>query len=391
MYVFNMNQNRTKKGWTPVIAVFFGFFIMGFVDVVGIATNYVKIDFNLSNSLANTLPMIVFLWFALFSIPAGILMGKVGRKKTVLISLSITTFAMVIPFIIYSFAWVLVAFALLGISNTILQVSLNPLVASMFNNDKTASVLTTGQFIKSVSSLLGPIIVGFTALYFANWRFTFLIFAIISLLSVLLLSFSKIDETGYTNRQSSFRSVISLLKNRYILYSFLGIVLIVGLDVGINTSAPQLLMSRADLEISRAGLGSSVYFIAKTIGTFLGAFLLLKTRPLRFLRVSLLIATLSFIPLIFGSNLWAILIAIFVIGLSCANVFSILFSLALNKLTDRSNEISALMIMGVSGGAVILPLQGVVNDAFGLIASLLVLLSCLILNLLFTQKLKENA
>ena len=386
-----MNQNRTKKGWTPVIAVFFGFFIMGFVDVVGIATNYVKIDFNLSNSLANTLPMIVFLWFALFSIPAGILMGKVGRKKTVLISLSITTFAMVIPFIIYSFAWVLVAFALLGISNTILQVSLNPLVASMFNNDKTASVLTTGQFIKSVSSLLGPIIVGFTALYFANWRFTFLIFAIISLLSVLLLSFSKIDETGYTNRQSSFRSVISLLKNRYILYSFLGIVLIVGLDVGINTSAPQLLMSRADLEISRAGLGSSVYFIAKTIGTFLGAFLLLKTKPLRFLRVSLIIAMLSFIPLIFGSNLWVILTAIFVIGLSCANVFSILFSLALNRVTDRSNEISALMIMGVSGGAIILPLQGIVNDAFGLIASLLVLLSCLILNLLFTKNLKENA
>lgn len=386
-----MNQNTTKKGWTPVIAVFFGFFIMGFVDVVGIATNYVKIDFNLSNSLANTLPMIVFLWFALFSIPAGILMGKIGRKNTVLISLSITTIAMVIPFIIYSFAWVLVAFALLGISNTILQVSLNPLVASMFNKDKTASVLTTGQFIKSVSSLLGPIIVGFTALYFANWRFTFLIFAVISLLSVLLLSFSKIDETGYVNQQSSFRSVITLLKNQYVLYSFLGIVLIVGLDVGINTSAPQLLMNRAGLEISRAGLGSSVYFIAKTIGTFLGAFLLLKTKPLRFLRVSLLIAMLSFIPLIFGSNLWVILTAIFVIGLSCANVFSILFSLALNRVTDRSNEISALMIMGVSGGAIILPLQGIVNDAFGLIASLLVLLSCLILNLLFTKNLKENA
>ena len=125
-----MKQNRIQKGWTPVIAVFFGFFIMGFVDVVGIATNYVKIDFDLSNSLANTLPMIVFLWFALFSIPAGILMGKIGRKKTVLISLSITTFAMIIPFVIYSFAFVLVAFALLGISNTILQVSLNPLVAS---------------------------------------------------------------------------------------------------------------------------------------------------------------------------------------------------------------------------------------------------------------------
>lgn len=386
-----MKQNRIQKGWTPVIAVFFGFFIMGFVDVVGIATNYVKIDFDLSNSLANTLPMIVFLWFALFSIPAGILMGKIGRKKTVLISLSITTFAMIIPFVIYSFAFVLVAFALLGISNTILQVSLNPLVASMFNKDKTASVLTTGQFIKSISSLLGPIIVGLTAVYFANWRVTFLIFAAISLVSVLLLSFSKINQDVYSNQQTSFRSVLSLLKIRYILYSFMGIVLIVGLDVGINTSAPQLLMDKAGLEISRAGLGSSVYFIAKTIGTFLGAFLLLRTKSLSFLKISLLIAILSFIPLMFSSNLWVILIAIFAIGLSCANVFSIIFSLALNKLPERSNEISALMIMGVSGGAIILPVQGVVNDALGLMASLLVLLCCLVLNLLFTKNLKENA
>src|SRR5690606_27576778 len=111
----NMNQNSSKKGLTPVIAVFFGFFIMGFVDIVGIATNYVKIDFNLSNSLANTLPMIVFLWFAIFSIPAGILMGKIGRKNTVLFSLAITSVAMVIPFLVYNFTFVLVAFALLGI------------------------------------------------------------------------------------------------------------------------------------------------------------------------------------------------------------------------------------------------------------------------------------
>lgn len=385
-----MNQHRLQPKWIPVIAVFFGFFIMGFVDIVGIATNYVKIDFNLSNSLANTLPMIVFLWFALFSIPAGILMGKIGRKKTVLLSLAITTFAMVIPFIHYNFVWVLVAFALLGISNTILQVSLNPLVASLFNKEKTASVLTTGQFIKSISSLTGPLIVGFATEYLDNWRFTFLLFTAISLLSVMLLASSRIHETGYTNQQSSFRSVLGLLKNRYILFCFLGILFIVGLDVGINTSAPELLMKRAGLEISRAGVGSSLYFMAKTIGTFLGAFLLLKTNPFRFLQISLAIAILAFIPLMLGGSLWSMLAAIFVIGLACANVFSILFSFALNKIPERTNEISALMIMGVSGGAVILPVQGVVNDGFGLMASLLVLLFCLVLNLLFTQNLKEN-
>ncbi|MFA5650996.1 MAG: MFS transporter, partial [Proteiniphilum sp.] len=292
--------------------------------------------------------------------------------------------------IYYDFTWVLVAFALLGISNTILQVSLNPLVASMFTKDKTASVLTTGQFIKSISSLAGPLIVGFTTEYFDNWRLTFLLFAAISFLSVILLGLSRIEETGYTNQQTSFRSVLGLLKNRYILLCFLGILLIVGLDVGINTSAPELLMKRAGLELSRAGLGSSVYFAAKTLGTFLGAFLLLKAKPILFLKASLAIAILSFIPLMLGGNFWIILAAIFVIGLACANVFSILFSLALNKLPERANEISALMIMGVSGGAIILPVQGMVNDGFGLMASLSVLLSCLILNLLFTRNLKEN-
>lgn len=386
-----MNQNSSKKGLTPVIAVFFGFFIMGFVDIVGIATNYVKIDFNLSNSLANTLPMIVFLWFAIFSIPAGILMGKIGRKNTVLISLSITTVAMVIPFLVYNFTFVLVAFALLGISNTILQVSLNPLVASMFNQDRTASVLSTGQFVKSISSLLGPIIVGFSSVYFANWRATFILFAAISLISVLLLGFSKITQDVKINQQATFKSALSLLKLRYILFSFLGIILIVGLDVGINTTAPQLLMSKAGLEISRAGLGSSVYFIAKTLGTFLGAFMLLRTNPIKFLKISLVIAILSFAPLMMSTNLWVMLAAIFAIGLTCANVFSIIFSLALNKMPERSNEISALMIMGVSGGAIILPIQGVVNDAMGLLASLAVLLICLLFNLLLTKNYKQNA
>lgn len=386
-----MNQNSSKKGLTPVIAVFFGFFIMGFVDIVGIATNYVKIDFNLSNSLANTLPMIVFLWFAIFSIPAGILMGKIGRKNTVLFSLAITSVAMVIPFLVYNFTFVLVAFALLGISNTILQVSLNPLVASMFNQDRTASVLSTGQFVKSISSLLGPIIVGFSSVYFANWRVTFILFAVISLISVLLLGFSKITQDVKINQQATFKSALSLLKLRYILFSFLGIILIVGLDVGINTTAPQLLMSKAGLEISRAGLGSSVYFIAKTLGTFLGAFMLLRTNPIKFLKISLVIAILSFAPLMMSTNLWVMLAAIFAIGLTCANVFSIIFSLALNKMPERSNEISALMIMGVSGGAIILPIQGVVNDAMGLLASLAVLLICLLFNLLLTKNYKQNA
>ncbi len=385
-----MATTKTSHKNLSIAAVFFGFFIMGFVDVVGIATNHIRIDFGLTSSLANTIPMMVFLWFAVFSIPAGILMGKIGKKKTVLISLSITTVAMIVPFIRYDFPTVLIAFALLGIGNTILQVSLNPLVAAMFQKGRTASVLSTGQFIKAISSLLGPIIAGATASYFGDWKMTFVIFSIISFLSVLLISFSQTNEFAFQSSESSFKSVLSLLKDKHILYCFLSIIFIVGLDVGINITAPELLMKRAGLELSRAGLASSVYFAAKTTGTFVGAILLLKVLPLRFLRLSLIIAIGAFIALMFVSNLWLLVILIFIVGVACANVFSIIFSFALQKMPERSNEISALMIMGVSGGAIILPLEGFISDNFGFFAALFVLLSCLILNLLLTKTFKEN-
>lgn len=385
-----MKTKKSKSNWLSIIAVFFGFFIMGFVDIVGIATNFIKNDFNLSSTLANVIPMMTFLWFAVFSIPVGILMGKIGRKQTVLLSLILTTGAMLIPYIFYDYIMVLIAFGLLGISNTILQVSLNPLVASLFEKDKTASILTLGQFVKAISSFLGPIIVGFAASYFSNWKMIFMIYSSMAFLSTLLLFFSKTNEKGFENTPTNFRNVINLLGNKYILYCFFCILLIVGIDVGINTNVPELLMKRTSLELNRAGLGISIYFAARIIGTFFGAFMLLKISPLNYLKISLLIAMATFFLLMFISNLWILMALIFIIGFTCANVFSIIFSYALKESPTRSNEVSALMIMGVSGGAIILPLQGIINDHLGFFTSLFILFICLVLIFIFTLKLDKN-
>lgn len=385
MIAKNINKNRLS-----VVAVVFGFFVMGFVDMVGVATNYIRTDFNLSNSLSNIIPMMVFLWFAVFSIPAGMLMGKIGKKKTVLLSMSITTIAMILPYLFYSFSILLLAFALLGIANTILQVSLNPLVATLFDKSKTASVLTAGQFVKAISSLMGPIVTGLAVRWFSDWRVAFIFFAIVSFISSLLLINSEIKEGEFSSSQSTFREVLAVIKDKYVLYCFLAVLFIVGLDVGINTVAPALLMERTGLELSSAGLGSSVYFAAKTLGAFLGAILLLRISSLRFLKTSLILAIASLILLIFVQRIWLLVAFISLIGLFCANVFSIVFSLALKRNKEKSNEISALMIMGVSGGAIILPIQGVVNDALGLSAALSVLLACLIVVLLLTKNIKEN-
>lgn len=370
-----MNQSNSK--WT-ILPILFGFFVMGFVDVVGISTNYVKQDFGLSDTLANLIPMMVFLWFAIFSIPTGMLMGRIGRRNTVAVSLGITIVAMLLPLFLYDFAGVLLAFALLGIGNTILQVSLNPMVASVVVPGKVTSVLTLGQFLKAVSSFLGPLIAGAAASFWGNWKWIFAVYAVTTLLSLAWLLTGVHEEKKKSAQASTFATVCSLFKDRYIVMLFIGILLIVGIDVGLNTTIPKLLMEKTGMSVSEAGLGSSLYFSARTIGSFVGAFLLAKIASDRFMQYSMMLALVGFILLLLVNSLLWISVLVVIVGLACSNVFSIIFSYALQHLPERDNEISALMIMGVSGGALVTPLMGILSDAFGQVAGLSLLLFCLL-------------
>lgn len=370
-----MNQSNSK--WT-ILPILFGFFVMGFVDVVGISTNYVKQDFGLSDTLANLIPMMVFLWFAIFSIPTGMLMGRIGRRNTVAVSLGITIVAMLLPLFLYDFAGVLLAFALLGIGNTILQVSLNPMVASVVVPGKVTSVLTLGQFLKAVSSFLGPLIAGAAASFWGNWKWIFAVYAVTTLLSLAWLLTGVHEEKKKSAQASTFATVCSLFKDRYIVMLFIGILLIVGIDVGLNTTIPKLLMEKTGMSVSEAGLGSSLYFSARTIGSFVGAFLLAKIASDRFMQYSMILALVGFILLLLVNSLLWISVLVVIVGLACSNVFSIIFSYALQHLPERDNEISALMIMGVSGGALVTPLMGILSDAFGQVAGLSLLLFCLL-------------
>ena len=372
-----MNTSNETVPRRILLPILFGFFVMGFVDIVGIATNYVKEDFSLSSTYANLLPMMVFIWFALCSIPTGILMGKIGKKYTVVISLAITVVAMLMPLLSYSFANLLVAFALLGISNTILQVSLNPLIAGVVSAGKVASTLTLGQFIKSLSSFLGPILVGAAASFWGNWKWTFLLYAVVSLLSLIWLCFGIPDKREEVSR-AGLRSTLSLLLDRKVLLLFLGILFIVGIDVGLNIMIPDFLITRTDLPLRSAGLGTSLYFVSRMAGSFLGALLLVRVKPSVYLRVSMLVAVGAFLLLLGLDALWAMLVLIAIIGLSCASVFSILFSYALQHQPERGNELSALMIMGVSGGALVSPVLGFLSDSFGVTAGMASLLFCLL-------------
>lgn len=364
--------------------VLFGFFIMGFVDVVGVSTNYVKTDFNLPDKIANLLPMMVFLWFLILSVPTGLLMNKIGRRQTVILSNIITFVAMLIPLVSYNFTTILLAFALLGIGNTLIQVALNPLLTNVVSGERLTSSLTLGQFIKAISSFLGPIIAGQASILFGNWKFLFPTFAILTALSTIWLMATKIEEGSTSEKTTSFINCFRLLNDKLILFFFLGILAAVGLDVGLNTTIPKILMERFEMAKESAGYGTSLYFAARTIGAFLGAILLTKIAGRKFFIYTMILAMAAMSAAMFVNNLWILWILIFILGFSIANVFPIIFSAALKRMPNNHNEVSGLLIMGVSGGAIFPIIMGVVSDATGGQAGALGVLLLVLFYLLFT-------
>ena len=354
------------------------FLVMGFVDIVGVATGYIKQDFALTDDLAQLIPSMALFWFFVLSVPSGIMQDKYGKKRMLNIGMLLTGLGMTLPFIHYSFPMMLAAFIVLGIGNTIVQVSANPLLHDVSPKAKYSSYMSLSQFIKAIVSLLGPIITTMMATMFGNWKLVFAVYAITSILAVVWLYLTQIEESTSTHGAATFKSCFSLLKNRFIVVMVLGIFMLVGCDVGMNSNIANFLQNQFGLTLERASLGISLYFTALMIGRFSGAVILNWISARRFLLITAIVAFISLVSMLLVKSVLVVQIAIFMVGLGSANLFPLIFSIAIEKMPDRSNEVSGLMIMAVSGGAFLPPLMGLVSTNVGVKASFLVLVLAMI-------------
>ena len=358
-------MQNNKSTVARLVPVMIAFFTMGFVDMVGTATNYVKADFALSDTMANFLPSMVFLWFFLLSVPTGLLMNRIGKRKTVLLSLVVTAVALILPLCGYNYPVLLASFCLLGIGNTLMQVSLNPLASCIVSGEKFASTLTFGQFVKAIASFIAPILASWASLQFGNWRLLYPIFLVFALIAIVYLSLTKIEEEIPKDKTSSFIDCLKLLGDGSVLLLFLGIVAHVGIDVGVNTCAPKIIMERLALPLEKAGIATSIYFLFRTLGCLSGSFILAKFPLKKFFAVSVCLMVLSMIGLFVCRSLAGLYVAIALVGFGNSNIFSMVFSRALYYLPERSNEMSGLMVMGIIGGTVFPLLMGILSDAMG--------------------------
>jgi fucose permease len=368
----------TKKiGLEKLIPVFLTFVVMGFIDIIGVATGYIKQDFKVSDFIAQFLPMMVLLWFFVLSVPIGVLQDKYGKRNMLNIGMVIQAAGLGLPFLHYSFGMMFASFILLGIGNTVIQVSANPLLQDVSPADKLASYMSTSQFVKAIISFSGPIIASFMAMHYGNWKLVFAIYGITSLLAALWLSLTPIKESKPDRKPASFSSCFGLLKNRFVAFMALSIFLIVGAEVAINTNIANVLITKYGLTLDKAVIGISWFFAGETISRFLGAIILNWIKPRVFLLLTTLLALLGILGVFLAPTITVAFVAILVIGLGAGNLFPIIFSMALAKMPERSNEISGLLIMAVSGGAVIPLGMGYVSTVFGPMASLFVIGGCM--------------
>ena len=369
-------MNKSTK--LTLIPVMLCFFAMGFVDLVGIASNYVKEDLQLNDATANLFPSLVFFWFLIFSVPTGILMNKIGRKKTVLLSLIVTVVSLLLPIFGESFWVMLVSFSLLGIGNALMQTSLNPLVSAVTEGKNLASTLTFGQFVKAIASFMAPYIAMWGAVasiptFGLGWRVLFPIYMLIGILATLFLGVTPIEEERVEGKASGFVDCLKLLGKPIVLLSFIGIMCHVGIDVGTNTTAPKILMERLGWTLNEAAFATSLYFIFRTIGCFTGSAFLRMMKPRLFFTISVVMMALSMVGMFFGESKTVLYIAIALVGYGNSNIFSIVFSQALLALPEKKNEVSGLMIMGLFGGTVFPLIMGFASDAIGQMGAVMVM------------------
>lgn len=361
-----------------IFPVLLSFIVMGFVDIIGVATGYIKRDFELTDFIVQFLPMMVLLWFFVLSVPASIAQDRFGKRNMLKIGIIVQAIGLFLPFVHYSFGMMFVSFIFLGIGNTIIQVAANPLLQDVSPSEKFASNMSISQFIKAIVSFLGPIIAAFFATSFDNWMLVLLIYGITSIFVAIWLLVTPIKESKPKREPASFLSCFRLLSNRFIAFMALAIFLIVGAEVAINTNIANILVARYDITLEKAVIGISIFYAGETISRLIGGVVLSWFSTNMFLLIIVLLALLGILGIILAPVSLISFIAIFLTGLGMGSMFPVIFSLALNEMPDHANEISGLLIMAVSGGAVIPLLMGFAITLFGPTVSIFIPCICML-------------
>lgn len=381
-----MRNNNFLKS-TPI---FLAFLVMGFGDVSGPLTSQLQSDFSLNNFQAGLVTFMAFIMFGLLSIPMGLYQDRKGRKHVLLLGLFAALIGMVLPILgsYESFILILGGLLFLGAGATLLQVAGNPIMRDVSPEGKYSRNLSFGQFVKAIGSLSGSLIPIVAARYWGlDWKLLFPIYGSVMLLVIVILLVTKIEEQAVSEKPATLKSCFGLLKNPYVLLMVIGIFLYVGSEVSMSAKLPNFLEAKFDYDIKENGLfGTLFFFISLMTGRFLGGVILNWLSPKKFLISTNILAIAGIAGLFIASSQVLAFVFIFIIGLGFANIFPLIFSITVDAMPERSNEVSGLMITAIIGAALVPILFGAVADLAGLMAGFIVPGLCMVYILIIASR-----
>jgi fucose permease len=352
--------------------IFLAFLVMGVADAMGPMSDAVKNQYHLSNVMATLLPFFTLIAFAIFSVPGGVLAAHIGKKKLLLLGLGLNVVAMLVPSLVApGFALLLGCIFVLGIGTTFLQVAGNPIMRDVSAPGTYSRNLSFAQGIKGVGSASSAYLVSaVTALGLfvsMGWRGSFPIFCILMVAAFALVATLKVEEAK-ADVPPSIGSSLSLLKEPVFALAVLGIFLYVGAEVCMGRFLKPTWVGFGLPDDKAALFGPTAFFLLLTIGRLVGGAVLTVISPRNFFRLSALLGLLGCVALMLGTKSLT-LAGVTLAGLGFANIWPMLFSITVEEKPERASELSGLMCMAISGGAIIPLLMGqMVDMKFGAMA-----------------------
>lgn len=346
-------MDKGRRNFATVIPVMFGFVVMGVLDIVGVLKNFIQDDFALPEKLAGLIPSACFLWFLILAVPVGVLMGRIGRKKTVITGMAICVAGLLLPPLFrFSLAAHLVALALLGIGGTLLVVGLPPLLCAVVPEEKTAGIMSISSAFKTLTAVAVPLLIALFTKTASGWQSSLPVLGAFALLGGLWLYFSPVEETP-CETVTSVKGTFSLLKEKTMAECFLLQILIVGFDIGLITFFPRIVQHRSGVSLATASAVSAAYPVAKLAIALLGGALLLKVSRKKYVVTSLCVMAAGIVTTIFSSSEFSLMAGVVLIGAGYANLYTLVYTRASASFPDRGNEVSSLMITSLAGGAIV--------------------------------------
>jgi fucose permease len=393
-------MKNNKRFGMLVLIMMFWFTISFITNILGPLIPDIIHNFKLKDlTMAGFIPTSFFLAYAIMSIPAGILIDKYGEKLVLFTGflmpfIGTTTFAC-FP----SYPVLLLSSFIIGLGMAMLQTVLNPLQRVVGGEENYAFVAEMAQFVFGVASFISPLV--YTWMIHAlesgvyqpgqnflldimaivtpdnlPWVSLYWIFAVLLLIMLFIVSFVRFPriELKEDERSGSSSSYKKLFRQKYVWLFFLGIFCYVSTEQGVSIFMSTFLEQYHGIDPKTVGAQSISYFWGSmTIGCLFGLFLLKLIDSKRLLQISGILSMTLLLTALFGPSkiaLWAFP----AIGFSISMMYSIVFSLALNTVTQNHGSFAGILCSAIVGGAGGPLLISLLSDATSLRTGMLLVL-----------------